>query len=363
MPRLEVKSNVENANDDKELLELWQLREMSPLHTLVISGAPLEMIRLVLNADPKAMNEDIFRDACRWTAKPEVIDFLKKQVEPSMKLQQNPKAMAALMFELFEKPWGRQKQYQESFRVLFTRFPEALLWSRPSDGYSPFRCALEEPRLADETKCLMIAYLPVTTTAISIPDNSFNLRSAVVSKLQEMKNLRHLSICSQDEASSELVEAIGAKLATGQLESLTIQLEDAKSQSYLMPIFDCMEEAGNRTALEKLNILIDMDFALLYQDRMLEILQWNTTLKVARIGWQVKMAWDEGYTLPTRNKQEMINYYTALNYGRDLLHDPQEAMMNLMDMMIEVADVRVPQRPDFDFSCGDSLCATKATRG
>ncbi|CAB9505183.1 hypothetical protein SEMRO_221_G091040.1 [Seminavis robusta] len=77
MPLLQIQ---DGENPNREFVYLDDLQGLSPLHNLVVTGAPLEMVRLVYQADPAAMTDDVFRDACYHGPRRDVIEFLKGRV-------------------------------------------------------------------------------------------------------------------------------------------------------------------------------------------------------------------------------------------------------------------------------------------
>ncbi|CAB9531789.1 hypothetical protein SEMRO_3993_G352380.1 [Seminavis robusta] len=324
-------------------VKLPELQQLSPLHRLVISGAPIEMVRLVYEADPAAMNEDVFNDACRWNTKPDVIDFLGKLV-PSASTNQ---AISEILFDFFEDP--REKIHEENFKVLFTLFPEALLWytyqrRSPLSGQfvrrTPFTDGMDSFQLCDETKLQMIQCLPNTTTSISI--NLYgkqNLRPAVVAKLFEMRmRLSHLSIFTEEEDCQDLIQGIGYNILGG-LESLTLQVADAKSNGSFLPLLNIIAKGDDVCLLEKFKVLVPMQHALLYQDRMIEILQFNTDLVAVTISeHENRYDEDTGEPLPPIvHKQDNIDYYATLNdCGRFQFQDPDEFLDDMVDSLIKV---------------------------
>ncbi|CAB9525387.1 expressed unknown protein [Seminavis robusta] len=185
----------------------------------------------------------------------------------------------------------------------------------------------------EETKRHMIHCLPNTAeSAICIPKMPYSLRSDVTAKLQQLEHLVCLEIFIPEEGCREWVDTIGEKVFSGQLQTLFLHLNGAQPNDSLFPLFDDIAAAGSSAlALTKFAVLGQKKHASLYQDRMIEILQSNTTLEDVYVGlWGV--ARDE--------KQQLISYYANLNkYGRGLARDPRKPLRDTVKMLRKLGKV------------------------
>ncbi|CAB9527286.1 hypothetical protein SEMRO_1971_G308580.1 [Seminavis robusta] len=343
MPRLNTQYmyNREYGCDDIEFVQVDDLQDLSPLHSLVVTGAPLAMVHLVYQADPAAMTDDIFLDAC-YHSPCDVIEFLKGHVVDHIV------KIADIMLETLD-----DDEHPEKFEPLLDYFPEALTYSKdPERVSSPFteafRCASE---LGDAVLLKMIQCLPCSSKQIHVSlqwttTETKQVRSALASKVRYMTNLEFLKLPIDygDSFDCNMVEAISHQIASGPLQYLEVDDAGMESGGFFLPLLDALAGAGDASKLKEFKLTVPaatcagMIQTDTYQDRMIEILQWNTTLKNVNI---VRYRDINGKRVCEKSKkQNIIDYYTALNrYGRHLLRDTEKPldMAQLMTSVISRA--------------------------
>ncbi|CAB9521119.1 expressed unknown protein [Seminavis robusta] len=318
MPLLETEISEEYG---REFVYLDDLQDLSPLHSLVVTGAPLAMVRLVYQADPAVMTDDVFRDACWHCPRSDVIEFLKGHVVDPSVLE--PKRIAEIMW------WMQERGQQEKFETLFVAFPEVLMYSNnPKQTNSPFTEAFNiltgKCEISDAFLSKMIQYLPISSKRIDVsmhwtPGEMDGTRSALASKVQDMPNLEFLKLPIHlgDSIDCNMVEAISSKIASGLLQSLEIDssMESDTEEGFFLPLLNALAKAGDASNLKEFKLTVLQATSAgtkqtdTYQDRVIEILQWNTTLTNVEINWCTKWR-----TIPKKRKKgKVIDYYTALN--------------------------------------------------
>ncbi|CAB9523709.1 expressed unknown protein [Seminavis robusta] len=342
MPRLDIQYE-HDVGYEREFVYLDDLQGLSPLHSLVVTGAPLAMVRLVYQADPAAMTDDIFLDACYQSPSKDVVEFLKGHVVDPSVLE--PKSIAEIMRDTLE-----ERQLTQ-FETLFVLFPEALMYSEnPEKISSSFTEAFTvQARTGDIGYVFlskMIQYLPLSSKRIHVSlewDTNYSeteeARSALASKVRDMTNLNFLTLAINvgDDIDCNMVKAISYQIASGPLQSLEIDSWDSETcaeNGLFLPLLDALAGAGDASKLKEFKLHITSstdtgrDYAKTYQDRMIDILQWNTTLT------NVNMV----------RYHDIIGYHTTLNrYGRHLLRDTEKSLDTAQLLTSVIAGVFTPQ--------------------
>ncbi|CAB9518209.1 expressed unknown protein [Seminavis robusta] len=139
---------------------LRELQNLSPLHNLVVTGAPLEIVKHVYQFDPIQMNDDIFLDACRHTASPEVIEFLKELVTPEV---YKAEAVAAEMIKILRDD---DRFSEDAFSIFFPLFPEASLTFVEECDKTPLSFACQQENIKEATITKLIQSIPSNTTRL-----------------------------------------------------------------------------------------------------------------------------------------------------------------------------------------------------
>ncbi|CAB9513546.1 expressed unknown protein [Seminavis robusta] len=362
MPTIKIHCSYDDHLDPIDgFVYLSVLQTLSSLQALVLSDAPLKMIRLVYEADPSAMNDDVFLDACRHSKRCDVIQFLKELVEPSV---YSPAKIARIMLELFENDHSFD---DENFVTLFKMFPEAAYYNDlPGQVSGPFRAMFTNDywgdKLHDEVRCDMIRHIPGDIKLIKIgsldrnreAESNIECRSLLVTKLKDLKNLQELELPVDvgDKTDQNLVEAICHLILLGPLKTLRInssgfddddeeQEGDSegkdKQSGFFLPILDAIAVSGSNSKLKHLS-LPDFDSHAAaggYRDRMIEILQWNTSLTDVGVGYVSH--WSDEPSLGYKEAlidQPLIDHYTTMNeYGRGLVRDPKTTLWTIVDLL------------------------------
>eukprot|EP00797_Seminavis_robusta_P017993 Sro2699_g335020.3 (420) ;mRNA; r:8943-10202 len=331
---------------------------MSALQALVVSDAPLKMIQLVYDADPSAMNDDVFLDACRHNTSRDVIEFLKELVaEPSVYLKAK---IAQVMVDLLD---NRRNQNADNFVALFKMFPEAAYYNElPGEVSGPFHAVFTDNEgywgghLHDDVLCDMIRHIPGDVEFIEIgsldriwdAESKTECRSLLAAKLKELKNLKGLEVPIEvgDNLDQNLVKAICDLISYGPMETLRINssgFEDniyeesggdsgGKDQQsgFFLPILDVIAASG----LKHFSLPDCFHLVEEYRDRMIEILQWNTSLTGVAIGDVSHFDKASLKDKKALNDKGLIDHYTTLNeYGRGVMRDPKMTMRAIVDLL------------------------------
>ncbi|CAB9513540.1 expressed unknown protein [Seminavis robusta] len=362
MPTLPIHFNYDGSDGASDnYVYLFEIQALSALQTLVVSDAPLKMIQLVYQADPSAMNDDVFLDACRHSPNSDVIEFLKELVvEPSVYA---PAKIAQIMVDLLE---NKRNFDADGFVALFTIFPEAAYYNELSGEVSgPFHAVFTDNEgywgghLHDDVLCDMIRHIPGDVEFIEIgsldrireAESKTECRSLLAAKLKELKNLKGLELPIElgDESDQILVEAICHSISSGPLETLRINssgFEDniyeesggdsgGKDQQsgFFLPILDVIAASG----LKHFSLPDCFHLVEGYRDRMIEILEWNTSLTGVTIG----KVFDFGNTswkhTKALNDKALIDDYTRMNaHGRGVMRDPNTTLRAIVDLLDKV---------------------------
>ncbi|CAB9527193.1 expressed unknown protein [Seminavis robusta] len=355
MPRLECDNEY---YDQSEFLQQIQL--LSPLHKLVVTHAPLDLIRYAYNKDPEALNADIIYDACRFNTNPEILDFLLELAGPdSLSLEEIASSMHEIIDDYIDVIFDRTGMTElfERLRPLAKRFPRAFVYAEAPEKLSPLASALQMD-MRGEYKFELIRDIPSTTEVLNfgdyitfhdaykediVPREVVDTTDALVSRLNKMTDLQSLKlkICYQDE---KLIDPVCNLIASGKLKSLVVSAApenaDEDPLSFFSPIFNSIKGS----ALREFGLLglQDSNLANSHQDLILEILKSNFTLRQAHIS--ALPAYEDCSN--RSKKQRAIDYYTTLNrYGRSRVRNPESQLIEIVDNLAQAAQQSEPEHP------------------
>ncbi|CAB9528514.1 expressed unknown protein [Seminavis robusta] len=335
--------------DEEEKLELLrELQNLSPLHNLVVTGAPLEVVQLVYEHDKSQITKDIFLDACRHNASPVVMEFLKSLLPTDACTERE---VSDAMHHIIHERDGHNNQ-DDRFRVLLSWCPQAARLS--SSRYyckrdSPLVtiCESNNTQISEDLIAEIVQSIPDNVKKIDIPIDYRRrtgrqhrvLRAALSAKLKETTALEHLTmqLYHQYQIDRDSRDTICGLFSSGTLEALTVTMKNKASDGFLVPFFNAIKAAGNASNLTKLQIHLvgtPLEVIKFYQDQLIEVLKTNTSLTHADV-------FHTGCSGTTcRNNDELsgkwkiIKYFNELNrYGRSVMRDPDKSLRDVVEKL------------------------------
>ncbi|CAB9527755.1 expressed unknown protein [Seminavis robusta] len=336
------------------LVHLCELQyDLSPLHNLVVTGAPLEVVQLVYEHDTTQMNKDIFLDACRHNASPEVMEFLKSLLPRDACTESD---ISGAMMDIINDTDNIHNNQDDRFRVLLSWCPQAALAQRYGrfGSDSPLFATLCESNDTRDTQVIsedviadIIQSIPNSVTEINVPIDHREVtcrrhqvfRAALNAKLKETTALEDLTIqlYHQDQIDRNSRDTICDLISSGKLKSLTVKMTKNASGCFFVPNFDTVEAAGSASSLTQL--LFDLVFCactkqdiLFFQDRMIEVLKANTSLTRARISFYSHFM--SVINTEISGNETLINYFSLLNrYGRGVMRAPEKSLRDVVEKL------------------------------